>query len=214
MYHDAADLTVNLLSGDPRTIVSLQGLCTLLRLCRVNKAWSRMFSCHEVDFWRASLAYVRAQTRTSHPSYHGASLLPSEEAVGFAVASASTDMARAGVYKRAVMTFVIYRLANGPTVHKSPTDNFPPPTWLMGQVETYMTRKNGSSKNIVKEIVAYWKQVRGRHVVPPIPVDLIVRLLYFCKQCTMQRYQTSPHLAPKYTDLSDLIAVVRKTQWY
>lgn len=214
----AADTTVQLLSGDPRTLVSFDGLCLLLQLCKVSRTWSRQFSCRDVDTWKTALAYVRRHTRTTGAgSLHGVPLLPSEQAVASDAAAASTDAARAGVYKRAVITFALYRLVNGPTVHLAPTvsDSFIHPVWVEAKLETYMSRKNGSETNVIKEITDYWKGLRRTRPVPPVPADLVVRLLYFMKQCILLRYERAPHLRPRHTDLSRLVARIRGTrEWY
>tara|TARA_B110001452_G_scaffold50821_2_gene38844 strand:- start:3680 stop:4318 length:639 start_codon:yes stop_codon:yes gene_type:complete len=210
------NLELRLLVGEDRAIASFRGLCTILHLCRVNKRWSEIFACRDPQVWSNALDYLRATTTNPRKSSES-SLLPDVEDTQRRVSGAASDTARAAIYKRDVITFVLYRLALGPVAYTANTkkDANWPPVRLEEQIKTFMSRGNGSKAKVVKELNEYLVELRRRDgdMVPDvIPTEFVVRLIKFLKTRVMRTvYNLDP---PKNSNLKPILDDVRKKQWY
>ena len=205
-------IILQLIMGDAATMCSLEGLSVLLDLCKINKKYSEMFSCQSEEVWRNAYEYIRNTTivrKDGASKSYGIFLLPTPSYIKIKLEKANTTTSRVTIYKKAVIKFVIFRLVNGPVAYKNPqeADIDKPAAFLLGQVHTYLNRKNGSAKQVVKEIKYFFSAVDS-----PIPTQFVVEFLHFIRDCvTNGGYSGS---ITKYWGIDDILKLIRAQEHF
>jgi hypothetical protein len=89
------------------------------------------------------------------------------------------DRQSANLYKREFINYVIYRSIYGPDNAGPNNDGvFFDLIWFNAQVMIFLSRKNGSIGNVIKEIVRMVKELRSKHPnYPLIPSDFFVAVV-------------------------------------
>ena len=161
---------------DPVILITLRGLIAEFYLCQVSKLINVELLCNNKQHWRSLLQY--AEIHTNVKEARGINPLSSVLDVDKRVIDME-DHEAATMYKAEFRKYVVYRSIRGYTAYK-PVESFRNDTWLNliefeAQVEKFLGRTNGSTKNVIGEIKRSTKDLRKKDKdYPRIPATFFV----------------------------------------
>ena len=153
------DILTVTLANDFKSLVKPRAFLTLLQLCTVmSPSVRRMLSCNDAAFWEQVYLHLKNTTKFHEQLIRDLISPPNGQGVA--------------VYKRKCIEFVVYRILDDQVGLPSTAAH------ISGPVQTFLSRTNGSVKNVVKGVRTWVQKVRQRDPhFPPIPSDFVVAIV-------------------------------------
>ena len=187
------ELVLNMIMNDRNTLLSVQGLARFLKMCQVNKLRNEFLNCSDKDMWRAVYEYADARRKAGNRILNFGDdqdietvLEPIERIDDRVKQEQLSDKAAANEYKRAVIRHVVFFALDFTTDSMYVRRNegaWLNLVWFQGQVETFLSRTNGSTTNVIKEIKQTMKNVRKENpTYPAIPNEFFLAAIRMIRE--------------------------------
>ena len=190
---------------DSQVLMSVRGLMRLLQLCQVTGRMSTFLNCNDRYAWRELLRISSERVE----DWSGG-VLKSVDNVDTEVGAlcGPDDRLVANMYKQEFTKHVLYSALYDEVRAPNIDDVRFSLIWFTAQIVTFLSRKNGSKTNIVKEIKNDMKRIRRRDPdFPPVPSSFYVGAVKLVAEVNRQS-------AAGRDNLPDLYSFIQAMDFY
>lgn len=200
---------LGVLNMDSQVLMSVRGLLRLLQLCQVTGRLSDFLNCNNQNAWR-ELLRISSERVTDWSEGWSEGVLKSVDDVDAEVGDlyGPDDRLAANMYKQEFTKHVLYSALYDEVRAPNIDDVRFSLIWFTAQIVTFLSRKNGSKTNIVKEIKNDMKRIRRRDPdFPPVPSSFYVGAVKLVAEVNRQS-------AAGRDNLPDLYSFIQATDFY